>query len=244
MHPLAIEVVQLPATSVDLVLSSGFLAFARHAGVLRAVERARVPIGAVCGTSSGALVGALWAAGHDSEAIVALVAGLAPWRLLRPHLLPWQGLFAMSALQRFLRVHLPSDFASLRTPLAVGVVDAARRFQLLTTGDLPSAVAASCAMPYVFVPIQRAGLALADGGTSDRVGLAAWRDWRPQRQALVHQVLRTAGKDVVHDRTGTWWVQTPRSGASFLSLGDVQGQVNEADALAEPVVATVRASLH
>ena len=47
---------------MDLVLSSGFLAFARHAGFLRAVEQLELPVEGLCGTSSGALSGALWAA--------------------------------------------------------------------------------------------------------------------------------------------------------------------------------------
>ena len=44
-----------PAQTVDLLLSSGFLAFARHAGFLQAVDEAReqagLEVGAVVGTS-------------------------------------------------------------------------------------------------------------------------------------------------------------------------------------------------
>ena len=43
----------------DLVLSSGFLAFARQAGFLEAVEQLGLAVDGVCGTSSGALAGAL-----------------------------------------------------------------------------------------------------------------------------------------------------------------------------------------
>ena len=62
-HILRIDFVIRQAMGFDLVLSSGFLAFARHVGVLRAVERSGQDVTGVCRTSSGALVGALWAAG-------------------------------------------------------------------------------------------------------------------------------------------------------------------------------------
>ena len=54
---------------MDIVLSSGFLAFASHIGFLRALEEADAPVKGVCGTSSGALVGALWASGLSTQEI-------------------------------------------------------------------------------------------------------------------------------------------------------------------------------
>ena len=48
----------------DIVLSSGFLAFAAHAGFLAAVEDVGIKVRGVMGTSSGAITGALYAAGY------------------------------------------------------------------------------------------------------------------------------------------------------------------------------------
>ncbi len=48
----------------DLVLSSGFLAFAYHAGFLEAVAEAGISVRGVMGTSSGALSGSLYCAGY------------------------------------------------------------------------------------------------------------------------------------------------------------------------------------
>ena len=61
---------------VDLVLSSGFLAFARHLGFLTAIEESELDVSGVCGTSSGALVGAMWACGVVCEGV--------PHTILRP----------------------------------------------------------------------------------------------------------------------------------------------------------------
>jgi len=226
------------STPRDLVLSSGFLAFARHTGVVQAIEAAGLPIDAVVGTSSGALVGALWAAGLSGAELEKLLQSRQPWQLLRLHPRPWQGALSMAGLIAFLRPHLPETFAQLPRPLAVGVADGGGHHRLLTEGPLAEAVAASCAMPYVFAPVGVNGTRYRDGGAADRLGLEAWRAWRPGRRALAHQVARTAGVDVPADLEGVTLVQTPRSGASFFSLGDFAGQVGEARAIADRSIGT------
>lgn len=221
----------------DLLLSSGFLAFARHVGVLQAVERAGLGVDAVVGTSSGALVGALWCAGIDADRLELLLQAKPPWALLRPNPLPWQGLLSMRGLMAFLAPHLPATFDDLPRPLAVGVVRRGGGHELLRRGPLLPAVVASCAMPYVFAPVRVESARFADGGAADRLGLAAWRTWRPGRRALAHLVERTAGVDVAGDGQGVVVVKTARSGANFFSLGDFAGQVVEARSAAAGVLA-------
>lgn len=223
----------------DLLLSSGFLAFARHAGVLAAVEEAapELDIGAVVGTSSGSLAGALWAAGHSASDVARELSQHRPLGLMRGHLQPWRGLFHLGALVRYLEGLLPPTFAELRRPLALGVVTTAGEHRLLTSGSLPHAVAASCAMPWVFKPVTVAGVPYQDGGAADRLCVDPWRAWRPGRQAIAHQVERTAGKNVDTDLSGVQLIATPRSGATFFSLGDFHGQVAEARQIARTALA-------
>lgn len=54
----------------DLVLSSGFLAFAYHAGFLEAVSDAGITVRGVMGTSSGALAGSLFCAGYSPLEVI------------------------------------------------------------------------------------------------------------------------------------------------------------------------------
>ena len=164
--------------TTDLVLSSGFLAFARHIGFLRAVEAAELEVGAICGTSSGALVAALWAAGYTPEAIAFELSSRKPLSLFRVHARPWRGLFSLRAMVELLEGLLPPAFSDLDRPLGVGVVDRAGRYRLLTEGSLARSVAASCAMPYIFEPVRIDGEDYIDGGAVDRLGLTAWRAWR------------------------------------------------------------------
>ena len=62
----------------DLLLSSGFLAFGRQAGFLAAVEEVGLEVGAVQGTSSGALAGSLWAAGVPAAEIFVELTARSP----------------------------------------------------------------------------------------------------------------------------------------------------------------------
>ncbi|HEY5962294.1 MAG TPA: patatin-like phospholipase family protein [Polyangiaceae bacterium] len=222
---------------MDLILSSGFLAFARHLGVLHAIERRGVPFQALVGTSSGALVGALVQAGHSLDRIGALLSENAPLHYMRPHAKPWQGVCTMRPLARILRTLLPRTFEELPKPLALGVRDEAGQHRLLFEGDLLSAVMASIAIPYVFPAILRDGHRYVDGGVTDRTGIAAWQAWRPRQSAIVHVVERSRGKDVPFDVANTFVVRTPRSHARFWSLGAFATQTAEARALAEAQLA-------
>lgn len=223
----------------DLVLSSGFLAFARHAGVLAAIESRGVDIDAVVGTSSGALTGALWSAGISADEIADTLASIQPYSLMGLHAAPWRGLFSLDPLIGWLSERLPATFADLPRPFAVGVVAPDGQARLLTEGPLAPAVAASCAMPYVFKPVMIGGEALRDGGAVDRLMLDPWRAWRRgARPALVHLVARSAGRDIA-TLDDLPVIHTPRSGASFFSLGDVRASVALARQLAEPVLDTL-----
>lgn len=226
-----------PATmSRDLILSSGFLAFARHVGFLRAVEGAGLETGAICGTSSGALVASLWAAGLPAERIGEELSARPPARWMRLSLRPWRGLCRIEPVIARLRELLPATFAELQRPLGLGAMDRAKNHYLLTDGPLPEAVAASCAIPYVFQPVSLGGRRLWDGGAVDRLGLAGWRGWRPGRAGLVHWVEGTRGKEPGAELAGLKIVRTPPSGASFFDLKDFDAQAREARDLTAAVV--------
>lgn len=212
---------------VDLVLSSGFLAFSRHVGFLRAVEEVEVEVGAVVGTSSGALVAALWWSGMKLDDITRLLTMFRPLARVGWNPMFWQGPLTMAPVIDQLRAALPSTFEGLAKPFAVGVTDDTGSYRLLTSGPLPEAVAASCAVPRLFRPVSITDRVFIDGGAVDSVGLKAWRAWRgPDRQAWVHEIAPRYGEG--HPPTeGCTFVRSPGASASFLSLGDFDRQADE-----------------
>jgi len=229
---------------VDVVLSSGFLSFASHCGFLDAVEGAGLAAAGVCGTSAGALTGALWATGRSVDECAAELDRVAPAQLVEIHGRPWEGLLSLRPTVKRLREVLPERFEDLERPFACGVLGPDGRYALLREGPgLAEAVAASASIPFLFTPTDFPGLGpCRDGGKADRVGLVPWRDLRRReagagggeavRPALVHVIQRSSpfsGDDAVfagasgrEPRIAV--VRSPKAGVSLLDLGDFAGQ--------------------
>ena len=215
----------------DLILSSGFLAFARHVGVLRALERRDITVDGICGTSSGALVGSMWANGVTADVLAERLAAQTPISMMRLHRRPWLGLFEMGAVIEQLREWLPPRFEDLPRPFGVGVATRDGQACVLHSGPLPEAVAASCAIPVVFAPVSICGRQYVDGGAVDRTALNAWHEIRGRRRTILHLVDRTGGaiSPEMEIPETVDVIRTRRSGASFWSLGDFAGQFAEAE---------------
>lgn len=219
---------------MDLLLSSGFLAFARHCGVLQAIEEAELPIDGVVGTSSGAMIGALWSAGAPAREIAARISAQTPWSLIKVSRRPWAGLLTMGGAGDLLGQWLPERIEDLERPFAAGVMLPDKSASLLTEGPLVDSVLASCSMPVVFTPVRVGDRPMKDGGAVDRVAHAGWSAWRGG-EAIAHVVDRSAGPETPLP-ADVPVIRTPRSRARFWDLGDFDGQVEEARRLAHAVI--------
>ncbi len=102
---------QAPAApEVVLVLSGGGARAAGHIGVLKALEESRVPVHGIVGTSMGAVVGGLYAAGHSPADMERLVARV-----------DWQELFLDDPPREAFRFRRKREDASLFVQAASGV---------------------------------------------------------------------------------------------------------------------------
>ncbi len=100
----------LSRPKVGLVLSGGGARGAAHVGVIRALEEMRIPIDAVAGTSMGAVVGGLYAAGLSGAEIEYVFQRL-----------DWQDLFRDRAPRRDLVYRRKQDDRSYLVRQALGV---------------------------------------------------------------------------------------------------------------------------
>jgi NTE family protein len=155
---------------VGLALGGGVIRGLAHAGVVSVLEKEGIPIHCVAGTSAGAIIGALYAAGLSAQAIREIALGIKWWHIARP-VLPVRGLISFAPLERWLaRIIGDIDISELRLPFAAVATDLERgEPYVFRNGRLAQAVRASCSVPGLVVPVTLDGHTLCDGGVSNNV---------------------------------------------------------------------------
>ena len=150
---------------VGLALGGGAAWGYAHVALVRALERAEIPIDLVVGVSMGSMVGAFYAsqggAGLDRlmDANLELAAAAV-------------GAVASSqAVSLYVRRHIPqSRIEELGVPFASVAVDArTAREKVFRHGSVAAAVRASCALPGVFAPSILGGHRYLDGAVRHNV---------------------------------------------------------------------------
>ncbi len=161
---------EAPARTLGIALGGGFARGMVHIGVLNVLEEAQIPIAAVAGTSSGAIMGAAFCSGLSAAQMAEIGRRLrfkdfARWTLERG------GFCSNDRLGTFLARIVPcKDFSELRTPLVVVATELiSGRPAIFRTGSISEAVRASCAYPGMFTPVAIRGVLHVDGMLSYEV---------------------------------------------------------------------------
>jgi NTE family protein len=162
---------------IGIALGSGSARGWAHIGALRALIGAGIEPQIVCGTSIGALVGAVYVGG-DLDALETWVTGLT-WRKVVGFfdISFGSGILKGDKFNDFLRsnfldeeiTELPHPFAAVATDLQSG------REVWLREGRVVDAVRASIAIPGLFTPCERDGKLLVDGGLVNPVPVSLCR---------------------------------------------------------------------
>ncbi len=167
---------------LGLALSGGGARGLAHIGVLKVLERARVPIHCLAGTSMGGVIAAAYASGLSPQQLEeeAIRLGRPRGALLRladPGL-PDGGLLRGQRLQAYFEARLGGrTFADLRCPLALIAVDLnTRREVVMREGSLALALRATTAVPGLITPLEVEGRRLVDGGLLNNLPVDAARD--------------------------------------------------------------------
>ena len=172
-----------------IALGSGAARGMAHIGVLRALEDAGHKPGCVAGTSIGALVGGVYAAGKLDE-LTDIVLDL-DWKRAASFFLeasfPRSGLIEGNKVTEFLAKilgrrkirDLPIPFRAVATEITTG------REVVIDDGDLVDAIRASISVPGVFSPAERGGDLLVDGGLVDPVPVCVCRAMGAERVIAV-----------------------------------------------------------
>ncbi|MDP2792666.1 MAG: patatin-like phospholipase family protein [Sulfurisoma sp.] len=154
-----------PAPRLALALGGGAARGFAHIGVIKALEAQGIVPDIIVGTSAGAVVGALYAAGKNGFELQKLALQMEEGQL-NDWSLPDRGVLKGEALQAFVNravggrplEKLGRTFAVVATDLKSGEAVVFR------TGDTGMAVRASSSMPGVFQPVAINGREYVDGG--------------------------------------------------------------------------------
>ncbi len=160
---------------VALALGSGGARGYAHIGVIDEVKRRGWEIVGVAGTSMGAVIGGLHAAGKldDYRDWVTTLSRRDVLRLMDPTI-GGAGMLRAEKVMGRVRLQtgdvaiedLPIPFTAVATDLI------SQREVWFTEGDLVDAMRASIAIPTVFTPVHRDGMVLADGGLLNPIPVA------------------------------------------------------------------------
>lgn len=156
-----------PGGGTALVLGAGGCRGYAHVGVLKALEHSGITPDLIVGSSVGALVGALYAAGLRAADLERIGQRIKP-NIMRDWIFPKLGIFGGSRIRRFVVdavgaraiENLPLPFAAVATDLRSGET------VVMDHGDLALAVQASSSAPGLMAPVKLGERLLVDGNLS------------------------------------------------------------------------------
>ncbi|MBN1799062.1 MAG: patatin-like phospholipase family protein [Spirochaetales bacterium] len=168
---------KLKNKKVGLALGSGGTMGMAHIGVIKFLEEHNIPVHYVAGTSAGAIVGALYAAGKKSSELADIADRLNWLSILRPNMLKFKGMVQHKGLQKILERHLDvNTIEELSLPCTIVATDFDQgKRAYFTSGPIIPAVLASSCIPVLFEPIKYRGKTYVDGFLTESVPIKAVR---------------------------------------------------------------------
>lgn len=165
---------------VGLALSGGTAKSLAHVGVLEALNEADIPVDCLAGTSGGAIVASIYAAGFTIPELKEIGAQLR-WKDLARLTFPRLGLLNNSGVARFITDLLGEmTFRDLQTPLAIVGTDLlSGEKRVFREGNVARAAMISSSIPNVFEPVEYEGSLYSDGGLVEYLPVETVRLFSP-----------------------------------------------------------------
>lgn len=164
------KVIKRKGLKLGLAFGGGGARGISHIGVVKALEELGIQADFVAGTSAGSLVGGLYCAGFTSSQMIDELKKLRV-RDIRDSKLIWKPSNSEN-IEQVLKNFMGRDivFSELQTPLTVVAVNMKKGEQVnIDSGSVAKAISGSCAVPWVFSPVQYNDMNLVDGGLMDNV---------------------------------------------------------------------------
>jgi len=165
---------------VGLALGGGAARGLAHIGVLEVLEKEKIPIDMIAGTSAGAAIGALYAQGKNTRELKELARSW-DWKKRAQIIdlaLPKSGFIAGKRIKKLLKSIIGDvRFSDLRIPFACVATDIITGQEvIISQGSVLEAVRASISVPIIFTVVKLKGRYLVDGGLVDPVPVSVLKD--------------------------------------------------------------------
>ncbi|CDF80365.1 patatin-like phospholipase [Formosa agariphila KMM 3901] len=162
---------------LGLVLSGGGYRGVSHIGVLKAMEELGIKPDYISGTSSGAIVGSLYAAGNHWQDILDFFIKIELFSF-NNFTLRKPGLFDGNKLALQLSAFFKeNNFESLEIPMYIATTDLLEgTTRYFSEGILTAPIIASSSVPGMFTPIDFNGYLLCDGGVTNNFPIEPIQD--------------------------------------------------------------------
>lgn len=143
---------------VGLVLGGGGAKGAATIGVLKVIEQSGVKIDYIAGTSIGAIIGALYAAGYTSDELIDMFANLQWLDLLKANKIEekFKNLLADKGVTNFNDLKIP--FRCVASNINTG------KDEVFANGLVATAMRASMSIPPIYKPVEYNNEKYVDGG--------------------------------------------------------------------------------
>ncbi|WP_020532401.1 patatin-like phospholipase family protein [Flexithrix dorotheae] len=151
---------------IGICLCGGGARGIAHIGVLNALEDAGIKPSIISGSSMGAIVGTMYAAGIPPLKMLEIVSETSFVKIFGGFSLPKGGLSELTFLRKMLIKHLNiSRFEELNLPMFICTTNLnTGKFQIFSEGDFIEPVVASSAIPLIFNPVTINNQVHVDGG--------------------------------------------------------------------------------
>ncbi|MBI5554587.1 MAG: patatin-like phospholipase family protein [Elusimicrobia bacterium] len=237
LWPLYLSLPAAEKPKVALVLGGGGARGLAHAGVVKVFAEEHLPVDIIVGTSVGALIGSLYAAGLPADTIVDMAQHM-NWNKLVSFKLSPVGLYSTKRMEEYVTKYIGNkQFDELNIPFACVAVDIRNGEKIiLKEGPVAPAVRASATMPGLFQPVEYRHRLLMDGGVIDN---------------MPADVAKLMGADIIIAIDVTAQVGIAKTNNALLILSQViyirgnflaEGQLKLADLVISPEVKDITVS--
>jgi len=168
---------------VAIVLSGGGALGFAHVGVIDILQKNKVPIDMIVGTSMGAIIGGAIACGKTCDELESIAEKMRT-KDLYDFNLTFKGLLSGKGAMKFLKRELPNiDIKDTKIPFICNAVDLVSSQEVIfKEGNLIDCIRASISIPGVFNPVQMGDMLLVDGGIINN---------------MPHDIARKEGADII-----------------------------------------------